>query len=304
MDENVTADVAEQVTVPAIEPQTPNIEPKDEPIDLDAPREEIALEAPTEEDLQADQNGDQPAGPEFVEVEINGKKYAVPPDLKDGYMMQADYTKKTQEVAEMRKSAEARAAEAETAYSVSQEVLEARVHLMNFDARLKQFENVNWQEMEAQDPVGAMSAWREFQQLREARSNLGTKLDQHQRQVSEKAEQETASRLRETREFAEKNIAGWTPELDVKIANFAGAELGFAPDALRGALTPQIYKTLHLAMLGHQLLTKTQTTPKPQAQIQPLRTVSAHSSPTTTKDPAEMSMDEYAKWSERKFSKK
>jgi hypothetical protein len=304
MDENVTAVSAEQTPVSAIEPQLPNTEPKDEPIDLDAPVEPPQETSP-EAELQTEADGDNlPAGPEFVEVEINGKKYAVPPDLKDGYMMQADYTRKTQEVSELRKAAEARAAEAETAYTTSQEVLEARAHLINLDAGLKRFEGLDWRQFEADDPVGAMSAWREYQQLREARSNLGTQIDQHQRQVSEKAEQETAIRLRETREFAEKNIAGWTPEMDVKIANFAQGELGFAPEALRGAINPSIYKTLHLAMLGHQLLTRTQTAPKPQPQTNPLRTVTAKSAATTTKDPSEMSMAEYAAWSDRKFSRK
>ena len=42
-----------------------------------------------------------------AEVELNGEKYKVPAALKDAFLMQADYTRKTQEVAEVRKTAEA-----------------------------------------------------------------------------------------------------------------------------------------------------------------------------------------------------
>ncbi len=43
---------------------------------------------------------------EFVEVEFNGAKYNVPPELKDALMREADYTTKTQSVAQQRKEIE------------------------------------------------------------------------------------------------------------------------------------------------------------------------------------------------------
>lgn len=304
MDEGLTA-VAEELAVPAIETQKPETaqipEPKDEPIDLDAPREE---EIPTE---PAPEGEEQPtaevAEPEVVEIEINGKKYSVPAELKDGYLMQADYTRKTQEVSELRKAAETRQAEAETFYNVSQEVLEARATLLNVDAQLKQYSEMNWQQLENEDPVGAMSAWRHFQQLKEVKGNIGGFLDQQQNQMSEKAKLETANRLRETRQFAEEKIPGWSTEVDAKITAFAESK-GFTRETLLNAYSPPVYEVLYLAWLGNQSLQKQQTAPKPTiAPVQPLRTVSAKSSPAVTKNPADMSMDEYAKWSDQKFKR-
>jgi hypothetical protein len=304
MEEGVTA-VAEELATPAIETQKPETaqipDPKDEPIDLDAPREEIQPELAPEGEEQPTLEA--PVEPDIVEIEINGKKYNVPAELKDGYLMQADYTRKTQAVAEEDKAVKARIAEAETFYNVSQEVLEARATLINVDAQLKQYNEMNWQQLEDEDPVGAMSAWRHFQQLKEARGNIGGFLDQQQNQMSEKAKLETANRLRETRKFAEEKIPGWSTEVDAKITEFAESK-GFTRETLLNAYSPPVYEVLYLAWLGNQSLQKQQTAPKPQTTtVQPLRTVSAKSSPNVTKNPADMSMDEYAKWSDQKFKR-
>ena len=45
--------------------------------------------------------------PDEVEVDYNGKSYCLPPELKDALLRQADYTRKTQELAEGRRALEA-----------------------------------------------------------------------------------------------------------------------------------------------------------------------------------------------------
>lgn len=305
MDEGVPA-IAEELVTPAIETQKPETaqipDPKDEPIDLDAPREEeIQPELAPEGEEQPTAEAPEP---DVVEIELNGKKYNVPAELKDGFLMHADYTRKTQATAEKDKAADAKLAEAETFYNVSQEVLEARATLLNVDAQLKQYQDLDWRALENEDPVGAMSAWREFQQLKEVKGNIGGFLDQQQSQRSEQAKLETANRLRETRKFAEEKIPGWSTEVDNKITEFAESK-GFTRETLMNAYSPPVYEVLYLAWLGNQSLQKQQIAPRiPSPTVQPLRTVSAKSSPAVTKNPADMSMDEYAKWSDQKFKKR
>jgi hypothetical protein len=296
MDEGMTA-IAEEQATPAIETQAPETEPTDEPIDLEAAAEAEA-EAGSEEEGEADesQEGAEPAL-EMVEVEINGKKHKIPAELKDNFLMHADYTRKRQADAEQARAVEARAAEVEAQYNVSQEVLEARAALMVHDNQLKQFENLNWQQLENEDPVGAMSAWRQFQQLKETRGNIAGYLNEQQTTRSAQAEQATANRLRETRAFAEKEIPGWSPDVDTKITEFAEKQLGYSRETLLGAYTPAVYRTLHLAWLGHQSLTKQQAAPKPApAQIKPLTTVSSKASPSARRSEADMPMGEFAAW--------
>lgn len=227
----------------------------------------------------------QPVEPELVDVEYEGKVHKLPPELKDALLRNKDYTQKTQEVAELRKATEARQAEVDRAYQTSQEVIEARAVIHNVDSQLKQYENVNWQQLEDQDPMAAMSHWRQFQMLKEQRGQVAQYLDKTQAEMSEKLAQETDKRLRETRAFAEKEIPGWTPDVDVKIVGFAEKELGFTREQLRAQINPAVYKTLHLAMIGAEAIKRTNTPPKQQQQAaQPLTKVTARANPVAGLD--------------------
>lgn len=241
------------------------------------------------------EGGDEPQEPELVDVEYEGKVHKLPPELKDALLRTADYTRKTQEVAEQRRAVEAKQAEINASYDVSQEVLQARAAIINIDGALQKYENVDWNRLEAEDPLAAQSHWRQFQQLQQQRGQVAQYLDKTQADLSEKASQATETRLRETRSYAEKELKGWTPELDNKITQFATQELGFTVDDLRAQYTPQVYRTLYLAHLGHQALSQMQAKPKPAPQ-KPLETVQAKAAPAARVSPEKMPMEDFAKW--------
>lgn len=289
MEEALTA-VADAQVLPASGQQQPSdAETDTRPLsDVEVPESDVEGEG-------GQGGGEQQPEPELAEVDYDGKKYKLPPELKDALLRQQDYTRKTQEVAEERKAAEARRAEADQAYQVSQEVLEARAAIMNIDGALKQYENVNWQQLEQEDPVAAMSHWRQYQQLQQQRGQVAQYLDKTQNELSEKVKLDTANRLRETRAFAEKSIPGWSEDMDKKITDFALSK-GFSREELTNAYSPKVYEILFLAHLGHQALAQ-KPQAKPQAQVQkPLETVQAKASPAGRADPAKMPMDEFAKW--------
>lgn len=241
------------------------------------------------------EGGDEPQEPELVDVEYEGKVHKLPPELKEALLRHADYTRKTQEVAEQRRAVEAKQAEINASYDVSQEVLQARAAIINIDGALQKYENVDWNRLEAEDPLAAQSHWRQFQQLQQQRGQVAQYLDKTQADLSEKANQATETRLRETRSYAEKELKGWTPELDNKITQFATQELGFTVDDLRAQYTPQVYRTLYLAHLGHQALSQMQAKPKPAPQ-KPLETVQAKAAPAARVSPEKMPMEDFAKW--------
>ncbi len=268
---------------------------------LPQPEQDGLEETNTDEELQLeggenqDEDQQQPE-PELADVEYEGKQYKLPPELKDALLRTADYTRKTQEVATVRKEAEAIKAEAQAALQVSQEVMEARAAALNLDNSIKQYEGVNWAQLEAEDPIGAMSHWRQYQQLQQQRNQVGEYLNHAQAEMSEKAAQATEARLRETAQFAQKELKGWTPELDTKITQFAMTDLGFTPEELRSSLNPGVYRTLYLAHIGHQALQKQAA---PQAQrtapaAQPLTKVAARTSPPSGLDDR-LSQDEWLK---------
>lgn len=287
-------------TNPADIEQETAIDPDEEVIENDSQEEIEDLEDDDEAEGEADtEEGEaQPEKEEieYAEIELNGKKYQIPAELKDGYLMQSDYTRKTQEVAEQRKAIEARQAEIEQMGQVSEREMQAKVELHSINQRLEQYGQVDWNAWQDEDPISAQKGWIEYQQLERKAGHIGQQLQQVQSHRSEMAKQDTANRLQETRAFAEKNIKGWTPEIDAKVTEFATTELGFPVETLVGAYSPPVYNALYLAYLGSQSLKSATAKPKPQpsAQIKPLSKISGKGNAPSRKPLEEMSMDEYA----------
>lgn len=249
--------------------------------------------------------GDEQPELELADVEYEGKAYKLPPELKDALLRQADYTRKTQANAEAARAVEARMAEAQANYQTSQEVIEARSVIHSIDSQLKQYENVNWQQFVNEDPMSAQASWIQYQQLQQQRGQVAQYLDKTQADLSAKAAQETDKRLRETRAFAEKELKGWTPDLDNKITEFATKDLGYSLEGLREQYTPQVYRTLYLAHIGHLALQKQTAAPKAAATAaQPLNKVTARANPPPTGLDDRLSQDEWLKRRQAQLAKR
>lgn len=287
MSEGTMVDASELVDAPAIEQPMPEIEAnvEDDVVDLDA--------AQTEGEEEQDGEGQEPDA-EFVEIEREGKRYSIPKELERELMMQADYTRKTQETAALRKQLETQEQQIQMRSQATDEELQARAALMGVEAQINHYQSFDWNKLEQEDPLTANSEWRKFQQLKDAHGQLTTGIQQAQQQRSEQAEQAIATRLQETAEFAQKNIKGWSPALDDKITEFAVSELGFTTQQLRAAINPQIYRMMHLAYLGQQTFSKLGAKPSTAAPAKPLTTIASRAAPAARKDLGAMSMDEYA----------
>ncbi len=159
--------IANELATPAIETQQQN-----QAAEVNADE----MEALPDEELAEGEDGEgQQAESEYDEIEWEGKKYSIPKELKYGFMMNADYTRKTQEVAEQRKSVEAQKEQAAALYQASQDYIEAKAAVKMIEGQLQQYQNLNWTQLEQEDPMAAMSHWRQFQTLKE----------QHQQGVGE-----------------------------------------------------------------------------------------------------------------------
>lgn len=261
-----------------------------------APTIDEQVEAP-EAEIETSEAEQQEPPEELEEFEWNGKKIQGPKGLKDGVLMHADYTRKTQETAQLRRELEQRAAALHQQFQVSEEEMQTRAALVGIEASIKAFEaysDADWQRWTQDDPVAAQEGWRKYQQFKEARREASEWLGAQQHQRVAGSQQETAKRLAETREFAQRNIKGWSPEVDAKLTDFAMKELGFDTGTLLGAYNPQVYRALHLAWIGHQTLSKP-TAGKPAAPPVPaMRVVAGRANAPAVKPLADMNMDEYA----------
>lgn len=230
---------------------------------------------------------------ELEEVDYSGKKYRIPKELKPAIMMQADYTRKTQEVAETRKALETR----ETEFTQERERFDAHrqdfANLAAIDAALQQRSNIDWRTYYDNDPVEAGKAFAEYQQLQSARGQVASKIEQDQRQAADEQQRKTATQLQEAERVLSRDIPNWGPETKTKIRDFAITQ-GITEQELSSLYDPRYVKLLHLASIGAQLMTKQAAKPAP-TPAKPVTTVTARSgNPAARKSFGEMSMDEYA----------
>ncbi len=244
---------------------------------------------------------------ESEELDLDGYKVSLPKSkaekLKAERMMHADYTKKTQEVAEHRKTVD-RAVEAERVAlanqaKAQQESIQEYATLVAIDQRIQQFNEVNWNQLNEQDPVTAQRLWIELSQLKDAHTTVRGKLQQkeqetqreEQRKTSE-TQQESAKQIRECFEVVKRDIKDWSPELASKLDKTA-QDLGFSNEELSQVKDARFVKLLHKAHIADQLLKKQSVaTPKPQPK--PVNQVGAGSAPSSQRV-ENMSMADYIK---------
>lgn len=282
----------EQEAIAPVEPAPPAIEPEmeaDEPINIDEADDEPEVD-------EADQPEPDPED-EFEEFDWNGKKVKAPRGLKDGLMMQADYTRKTQEVANTRKELEERAARLDQQFAASEEYLDARADLRMVAKELERFEGFDWsayQQARMTDPLQADEAWNYAQHLRAQKAQLEGVVQQHESSRTASVQQEIAKRMQETHEHVKANLKGWTPDTDKQVIDFALSK-GVTREQMQNLMNPLVYEMLYLARIGQEALSKPAPNPKKQAApTQPSKAVGGRSTPAASKSLSEMSMEEYA----------
>lgn len=237
---------------------------------------------------------------ETEEVEHEGKKYKIHKELKQALMFQADYTRKTQAVAEERRAVEAMRNQYAQA---SQEHLQGLAQLVAIDEQINQYASVDWNTLNSQDPFQASQLWNQYQQLKEGRQMTAAQLQQREQQRTFEAQQISAKQLEEARQVLERDIKGWSPEMAQQISSHAAKEYGFQPHELSGVMDPRHVKVLHDAWVGRQLMAKQSEKPKPEVTAKPVKTVGGNSA-KTSKDPAQMTDAEFVAWRRRQIAQR
>jgi len=113
-------------------------------------------------------DGALPEDGEEVEIEYEGKKHKVSKELKDAFLRQADYTRKTQDVAEKRREVEAAYQAAQQIRQMNEQDLVDVGQIINLDKQIQQYKALTreqWQQIEQADPAKAGQLWRDYQFL-------------------------------------------------------------------------------------------------------------------------------------------
>lgn len=204
---------------------------------LDAP--EVDADSYSDGTDQAETDGAEDGQPEddTEEVDWDGTKYRIPKALKPGLLMQADYTRKTQELAEQRRHVEQHVQSLSQQAELQQATLEHRVNLRTVEQQLQQFSNTDWSNYSAQygadATAAAMASW---QQYRDAKAELEGAIAKTETETRQMSERTSANAIAQADQVLSREIEGWSPQLVQDLAGYAAAEFGITPQELRDSV--------------------------------------------------------------------
>ena len=271
------SDQTEQVVEP-VETEKPDDEVVKTGAETDAPDDG---EEPEEEDIEEDLDG----------VKVRGKKDALE-RLKSERLMQADYTKKTQELAELRKDAEFQREAVQYRAQLQESFLSDVAEVRAIDKQLAAYQNVNWDALIDVDPVQAMKLERQARQLQSQREQAVGQLTQKQQQFEAARQHESAKLLGQGYAVLEREIPNWSNELAGKLKEF-GKTRGYNDRTLLGTTDPAFVIDLYKQYKADQV--RKASKPKTETQEKPVTSISSKKA-GPTKDPEKMSTDEWLKW--------
>lgn len=215
--------------------------------------DENAPESGPEEGQADDSEADseEPTEEEFVDIEFEGKVYAVPPELKEAFARESDYTQKTQRLAAERKETEvlrATALQAQKQQEFAQSIQAEAGQLQTLDWQIQQYREY----MRAN--VDSLSG-NDLEKIRfhiedakakkeELTASLQNKWTEHQ-QAQQQAEKEL---LAKSTEVLRTKISNWSEAEEKAVIDYA-RQNGFSEDEVKYArFDPRQLVLAHKAM--------------------------------------------------------
>ncbi len=277
-----------------IETTSPELETLAEEVEQDVYEDDQEVTEDTESEDSEEQTDETVDDSE--EIEFNQKQYKLPKDIavavKD---MQKDYTVKTQSLAEQRKTFES---QAQFHQAHMQEIAE----VVALNKQLDEFKKVDLFALSEQDPVKAQQLMFYKSGLEEQRNVLAQSISQKQQNLALEKQQEIAKRIEESESVLRRDIKDWSPELEGNLQQFAVSKLGFDVDDVKSSKAdPRLYKLLHLAYVGNQIIQKQPVKPKIVQQAKPVTTLKSGGD-KSLRNPKDMSQAEYAKWRRKGYA--
>jgi hypothetical protein len=285
------------------------------------PELELAEENLSEEDYQEDDAGesfdedsegeedesgqseDDESEPEFVDVEYDGETYKVPPALKDAVMRQADYTRKSQEVAAKVRELEAQTESFNRQRELQEATREQSLELAKVDDYLAAFSQVNWEQLMQEDPQEFQRLDWNRRKLVEQRQHIASQIAQAEQEAFQKQREDYAKRKEQALQQVSRAIPGWNRETAEKLKEY-GLQAGFSEARLKTLVDPTDIVTLDKARRWDELQAARKQTKKPKAEVKdpptPLKTKSA----PAKKPMAKMSQKEWLRERERQLERK
>lgn len=216
----------------------------------DLPDDEIEKD---EDEEQGNLQSEESEEDDSEEVDIDGKSYKVPKELKDMVLMHKDYTQKTQAVAEQRKAYEERAQVLEQRERALATTFDKAVEFREIQNKLSQYEAIDWRALVDQDPAQATRLNIEFQQLQREAQSKWNALQQAKSQSEQLTQHQRQQLLAEAEKDLKDRLPDFGPQIAEKIVTTAKDAYGFSPQELEGLTDARHVHVLHDAMKWREL---------------------------------------------------
>lgn len=258
--ENILSGENGQDTEDANEAQQQDDEPSDEADDEATPADEGNEEGEESEESEDEESDDESEEGEEAEdqddeepvytIKVDGKETEVPvSELVKGYQRNADYTRKTQELAALRKQAETVAQES----SVLREQYAQR--LVQLDQILQQQTPAepNWEQLRAEDPIEFAAQWADHQRRQVAMQQLRAEQAAIAQRTQAEQQMQQMQQLEQGRQWLNTAIPEWK-NAEVASAERAamkayGKQFGYSDEELASVADPRAVVLLRKAMM-------------------------------------------------------
>lgn len=196
--------------------------------------------------------------PEFTEIEYEGQRYQVPPELKEAFIRQSDYTKKTTEVAKNQKLIEHQMSQLKTAQvqaEFERSVTPQLAEIGRLEAQLAQYDQLDWRSLDAENRTLHML---EMQRLEKAVNAKKGEIDGKRQEHQQKLNEQLQTLKSQANDVLKARIPGWSEAVAKEVGSWA-LQNGFTQEEISSIYDPRHAEVLWKAAQYD----KARTTAKP-----------------------------------------
>lgn len=267
------------------------------------------------QDGEGDEDGEQQETAEEIEFDFGGNKLKVPKgSIPEEVAEQldkftkgtwSDYTRKSQEIAETKKSLEARAGAVEKLVNLNGEALQTYSRGLQLRGELEQLQSIDLNALWQSDPDRARRVSDTLAQKQAEFQSIVSKVAQTEQQLTQTQQAEMARLADEGKQYMERRIKGWSEKvpdvIDYVVKNYGMTK----EEAETWPLNPKTAEMAWKAMQFDRMQAQAKPKPAPKAApAAPVKPMKAKGAATAQKDPDKMSVEEWVKWRESQVRKR
>lgn len=217
--------------------------------------------------------------PEVAEVEIDGETYEVPTKIKDRFIHHADYTRKTQELAEARRVVASQEHSLKLREAFTQEVSEETVQLKAIKSQIDQYKKLDWGSMDMEQMVRTRH---QFDQLKDAEAEVEKSIKGKQEEFQKKVEKHQTEARDAGLKYIQQKIKGFNEAKGKELMSYGLSE-GYSSEELSQLMDPRVVVTMWKAAQWDQLQAGKPELTKRASQAAPVVKPSASQKPQSTR---------------------